>query len=214
MKHIFKDFRGYFWYYIYRYKTIFFSELSTYIMRFICATKGVRLGKNVKFSGIARIHRFPNSKINIDNNCRFNSSKGSVKIGLTKPCSLVTMRKDSQINIGKNVGSTSVTIAAASNITVGDNVLLGANSFIMDTDWHNTSPDQRQSYDILSRPVIIENNVFLGYNCIVLKGVNIGENSVIGANSVVINSIPPNSIAFGNPCKVMIKRDWKTGGKK
>ncbi len=59
-----------------------------------------------------------------------------------------------------------------------------------------------------SRPITIENNVFIGYNCLILKGVTIGENSVIGANSVVSNSIPKNSIAIGNPCKLVIREDW------
>jgi acetyltransferase-like isoleucine patch superfamily enzyme len=50
--------------------------------------------------------------------------------------------------------------------------------------------------------------VFLGFNCFVLKGVTIGKNSVIGANSVVVSNIPPNSFAMGNPCKKFIERDW------
>jgi len=59
-----------------------------------------------------------------------------------------------------------------------------------------------------ARPIVIHDHVFLGLNCIVLKGVTIGENSVIGANSVVMTNIPPNSFAMGNPCKVILKRNW------
>jgi acetyltransferase-like isoleucine patch superfamily enzyme len=51
--------------------------------------------------------------------------------------------------------------------------------------------------------VIIHDNVWIGLNTVVLKGVEIGMNSIIGANSLVLKSIPPNVIAGGNPCKVL-----------
>jgi acetyltransferase-like isoleucine patch superfamily enzyme len=86
--------------------------------------------------------------------------------------------------------------------------MIGAYSTIVDTDFHNINPSDRRSEKIAAKPVVIEDNVFLGLNCCVLKGVTIGKNSVIGANSVVINNIPPNSIAIGNPCKVIIQRNW------
>ena len=87
--------------------------------------------------------------------------------------------------------------------------MIGGESMIFDTDFHNSDPNKRQDRtDCLARPVVIEDNVFIGTNCTILKGITIGENSVIGANSVVIESIPKNSIAIGNPCKVVIKRNW------
>ncbi len=52
------------------------------------------------------------------------------------------------------------------------------------------------------KKVILKNNVYVGTNAIILKGVSIGENTVIGAGSVVTHSIPPNSVATGNPCQV------------
>jgi len=54
-----------------------------------------------------------------------------------------------------------------------------------------------------AKPITIENNVWLGGNVTVLAGVTIGENSVIGAGSVVTKNIPPNTLAVGNPCKVI-----------
>jgi len=179
-------------------------------MKVICVARKIDLGKNVVFTGITRMRRFPDSIILIGNNCRFNSSRNSVRIGLYRPCSIVTVRKNARIEIGDNVGCSGVTLAAAKKIVIGNNVLIGANVFIMDTDWHNTNPDERQSYDIISKPVSIGNGVFIGYNSVVLKGVTIGENSVISANSLVISDIPANSIAMGNPCKVILKRNWST----
>ena len=74
----------------------------------------------------------------------------------------------------------------------------GANTYIASTDAH--TDDYRAGKD---RPVVIEDNVWLGLNVVVLKGVHIGENSVIGANSVVTKDIPANVIAAGNPCKII-----------
>jgi len=79
----------------------------------------------------------------------------------------------------------------------GNNVLCGANVTITDFDWHSSR------YASESRPVIIHDNVWLGLNVTVLKGVEIGGNSIIGANSLVVTSIPANVIAAGNPCKVI-----------
>jgi len=169
----------------------------------------VKLGSKIHFAGFPVIRRYPNSRILIGNNCILNSSKNSVLQGLMKPCKLITLNKNAEILIGQNVGASGTIIVSASKIRIGNNVLIGAHCTIVDTDFHNPDPRLRlNSEDIPSRPITIEDNVFLGYNCLVLKGVTIGENSVIGANSVVINNIPKNSIALGNPCKVIIRKDW------
>ena len=69
---------------------------------------------------------------------------------------------------------------------------------ITDSDWH--SDDPRTGID---KPIIIDNNVWLGYGVKVLKGVHIGENTLIGAGSIVTKDIPANVIAAGNPCKII-----------
>ena len=83
---------------------------------------------------------------------------------------------------------------------IGQEVRCGANTIICDTDYH---PDDWRSG--AAREVIIEDRVWLGANVVVLKGVKIGRNSLIGANSVVTKDIPNNVIAAGNPCKVLKK---------
>jgi maltose O-acetyltransferase len=77
----------------------------------------------------------------------------------------------------------------------------------LDNDAHHADPTKREMGIIPSRPIIIEDNVFIGLQCVILKGVTIGKNSVIGANSVVFNNVPENSIAVGNPCKVIMRRN-------
>lgn len=68
----------------------------------------------------------------------------------------------------------------------------------MDGDAHFNDPRTSQP-----KPIIIQDDVFIGANVVVKKGVTIGENSVIGMNSVVVHDIPPNSVAVGNPCRVI-----------
>lgn len=85
-------------------------------------------------------------------------------------------------------------------ITIGKNVLIGPNVTISTTG-HPIHPAHRAD-GMYSFPVSIGDNVWIGANVIVLPGVTIGENSVIGAASVVTKDIPANVVAFGVPCKV------------
>jgi len=183
--------------------------LFNYLAHIYCFIKGVHINKNVKFNGFPKIYREPYSRINIGANCKFNSSRNSVRIGLNKRCTFVTLNKGAEISIGNNSGATGVTIAAYRSIKIGENVLIGAYCTIIDNDFHNPNPYKRDIYSIPSKSVVIENNVFLGMNCTVLKGVTIGRNSIIGANSVIVSNIPPNSLAMGNPCKLVVKRNWE-----
>jgi acetyltransferase-like isoleucine patch superfamily enzyme len=193
---------------LYKYRRKTNILLFNWLVHFTCYLKKVKLGSHVIFNGIPTIRRFPFSRITIGDNCEFNSSKNSVIVGLQKPCTFFTISKESEIVIGDHSGASGATLVAVNSIKIGSHVLIGANCTIVDNDFHNSDPSVRIDGEIPGRPVIIEDNVFLGFNCMVLKGVTIGENSVIGANSVVINNIPRNSIAIGNPCKVIIKKDW------
>lgn len=75
---------------------------------------------------------------------------------------------------------------------------VGANCLIMDGDAHFEDPRTSPA-----KPIVIEDNVFIGANCVIRKGVTIGENTVIGMNSVVTKDIPANCVAVGSPCKVI-----------
>ncbi len=97
-------------------------------------------------------------------------------------------------------------------IRIGDRVLIASNVQIY-TSSHPVLPQERLVPDwkergttffrTYARPVEIKNNVWIGGGCILLPGVTIGENSVIGAGSVVNRSIPPNCVAVGNPCQII-----------
>lgn len=97
--------------------------------------------------------------------------------------------------------SPGVRISAAESIVIGDNVMFAANVYVSDSDWHGIYNRIRPFR--CTKPVVIENNVWLGERVIVNKGITIGENSVVGAGSVVTKNIPANVIAAGNPARVI-----------
>lgn len=113
------------------------------------------------------------------------------------------------ISIGNNVRiSARCHIGAIQLITIGDNVLMGSDVFITDHAHGNSSADQINiaPYDrpLYSKgPVIIENNVWICEGAMILPGVVIGQGSIIAANAVVTENIPPYSIAAGVPAKVV-----------
>lgn len=158
----------------------------------------INIGKGCNFKGKTHFYRLQGGEITIGDNCVFNSTSTSNLSGLYSPCIISTAKKGAKITIGNNCGFSGTRIRAGAPISIGNNVRCGANSYIASTDAH--SDDYRAGKD---RPVILEDNVWLGLNVVVLKGVHIGKNSLIGANSVVTKDIPANVIAVGNPCKVV-----------
>ena len=95
-------------------------------------------------------------------------------------------------------------IAAAAELVIGCNVLMGSRVFITDHDHGFGDPSRHVGSQPLSvAPVRIEDFVWLGENVVVLKGVTIGHHAIIGANSVVTRDIPPFAVAAGAPARVI-----------
>ncbi len=111
----------------------------------------------------------------------------------------------SQITIEKGVwiNNNACIISDGPGITIGQHTLIGFNFAVYDSDFHDLHPDKRLSGIPNTGKVIIGANVFIGSGVTVLKGVEIGINSIIANGSVVTKSIPANVIAGGNPCKVI-----------
>ena len=97
--------------------------------------------------------------------------------------------------------SPNVRISSASSVTLGDGVMLANSVYISDADWHDLY-DRNQIIGT-TRPVVLEDNVWLGDSVTVNKGVTIGRNSIIGSCSNVVKDIPANVIAAGNPAVVI-----------
>ena len=110
----------------------------------------------------------------------------------------------SEIRIGEgNAFSNNVTLVANDRIVIGDGCQIGDQVTIYDCDFHELDPATRNRSAGPAQPVSIGSNVWLGSRVMVLKGVSIGSNSVIGAMSLVTHSIPANCVAAGVPAKVI-----------
>ncbi|KPL22682.1 MAG: hypothetical protein AMJ75_07625 [Phycisphaerae bacterium SM1_79] len=94
---------------------------------------------------------------------------------------------------------------AARSVHIGQNVLIASNVLITDSD-HVVEPGGvpvTHNRKLVTRPVRIEDNCWLGQNVVVLKGVTICHDSIVGANSVVTHDVPPRSVVAGNPARVI-----------
>lgn len=125
------------------------------------------------------------------------------KIGRQQPSTFV-VTKNGVLKFEDNVGISSSAFYCTLKISIGNNVRIGGNCVIYDTDFHSLDLLERRksATDVKKRkslPVIIEDDVFIGAHSIILKGVTIGKSSIIGAGSVVSKSIPPGQIWAGNP---------------
>jgi maltose O-acetyltransferase len=98
-----------------------------------------------------------------------------------------------------NYGLVALDVAS---ITIGDDVQVGPNVQLL-TPTHPVEPDARRAKWEAAEPIAIEGNVWLGGGVIVLPGVTIGENTVVGAGSIVTKDLPPNVVAAGNPARVV-----------
>lgn len=107
------------------------------------------------------------------------------------------------ITIGRNVFlNYNCIILDESPITIGDHTLIEPNVGIYGAS-HPISPSARLNGDCWSAPIVIGKNVWIGGNAVIFPGVTIGDNSVIGAGSVVTRDIPPNVVAAGNPAVIL-----------
>ena len=139
--------------------------------------------------------------IDIGKNFIGNSGKRYNPIGGDINLSLI-VHKNATLSIGNDVGISNSTIVCANRIDIHDNVFIGGSCKIWDTDFHSLDPIARkEGREIRTSPIKISKNVFIGGSSIILKGVAIGENSVIAAGSVLSKDVPSNQVWGGNPAK-------------
>lgn len=164
--------------------------------------------KNFTTKGIPYIRKVLGT-FSIGQNFRMNNSEKYNTIGRQGKCNFVVK---GNLKIGNDVGMSSTTIVCHNNINIGNYVIIGGNTVIYDTDFHSLNSNFRRERtsdlkNAKQRPVTICDNVFIGAHSTILKGSHIGENSIIGACSVVSGYIPANEIWAGNPVKFIKKVD-------
>jgi len=158
---------------------------------------------NFTINGIIKILNF--GTLTLGDNFQANSGKNKNPIGGDTIARLIVFKKNAVLTIGENFRMSNSTIVCWEKIEIGNNVMIGGSCKIWDTDFHSLIPDIRmaneEDNDYKTAPIIIKDNVFIGAGVIILKGVTIGENSIIGAGSVVTGNVAENEIWAGNPAR-------------
>lgn len=167
--------------------------------------RSVDVGRDWQSYGLPIIQKHRQSTIKIGERMSLRSTLVSNPLGPNHPVILSTRRASATLTIGDDFGMTGGSIVVDEQVNIGNRVWVGANTIIADTDFHPIDPDIRKvrPLDANTAPIIIDDDVFIGMNCLILKGVTIGERSVIGAGSIVTRDVPPLAIVAGNPARVI-----------
>lgn len=173
----------------------------TPIARVILFLNGAEIGSGLYVKGLIKVHVTRRGKLIIGKNLRINSGNNYNLIGRQQRNIFWV---EGKLSIGDNVGMSCSAFICHHSIVIGNNVTIGGNTVIYDTNFHSLDPILRKnkSLDKINAnraPVIICDNAFIGAHSTILKGVKIGQNSVIGACSLVTRDIPENEIWGGNP---------------
>jgi acetyltransferase-like isoleucine patch superfamily enzyme len=192
-------------YFIYKIHSIriWFSILITKSLFHILS---IQYGKDIKILRQPTIVKHKSAKIILGNSVTLNSDKKYYHLNMFSSVKLVADKRSSIISIGDNTRLNGVCIHAFSEIKIGKNCLVAANTQIIDSNGHLLSmenPENRINTQDVGNPIIIEDNVWIGTGCIILGGANIGSGSVIAANSVVKGEVPANCLYGGNPSKII-----------
>jgi acetyltransferase-like isoleucine patch superfamily enzyme len=130
-------------------------------------------------------------------------------LGINHSVVLRTTRRNAKIVIGSDIGVSGGTICAEQSIIIGNECLIGANVTLVDNDFHAITANGRRfnnnESDISAAPVVISNNVFLGAQSIILKGVVVGENSIVGAGTILTSNVDADVVVAGSPTKIIKK---------
>lgn len=170
---------------------------------------GVKFGKGMCAHGRLGMKIGKNGKLIIGDDFYYNSGRHINPLSRNIQGN-ITINEGAEVLIGSHVGMSGTVIRCHESITVGNNVKIGAGVVLLDSDSHSLDYEDRRilQKDKLHKknaPIVIEDDVLIGMNSIILKGVTIGARSIIGAGSVVTTSIPADCIAAGNPTKVIKK---------
>jgi acetyltransferase-like isoleucine patch superfamily enzyme len=209
MKKLIKFFRKYqFPLHLFALQTVvanaWFSRWSTFVARVKLRLLGCPVGNRLKIDGKLWIWAQKKGCICLGDNVKINSRFGSNLVGLTNP-TVFQCLGNGTITIGNNSGLSSAILSSQSSIAIGEYVKIGGNVRIFDHNYHSLDFEKRRSREdklhVKSRPVVIGDDVFIGTNAMILKGVTIGDRAIIGAGSVVSCDVPADEIWAGNPAR-------------
>jgi acetyltransferase-like isoleucine patch superfamily enzyme len=173
----------------------------------------VRIRNNVKVLGCLPHFKIPkNGRVIIGNNAVINSDFKNTNTALTYRCKFVT-GYDGLITIGNNTMLNGVCVVSYDEVEIGNDCQIASSTMISDTDFHPVDPEIRRKQvhgeqfpfsSVGKKKIKIGNNVWIGWNCTILKGVQLGDDCIVAAGSIVLaGDYPAGSLLAGNPAKVI-----------
>lgn len=185
---------------LYRLQRILVTVSSTIYVRLLMRIKGVNYGKGFYCCGRIFIdNKSESGGIKIGDHVNINSS-GTRNPGVVEGRTMLITTSTGHIKIGNKVGISNCILYSECGITIGNEVTIGAGTKIIDTDGCIPFYVRKKKYQ-RSSPIIIGNRVFIGGNVILLKGVTIGDEAVIGSGAVITHDIGEKEIWAGNPAR-------------
>lgn len=166
-----------------------------------------RLGRDVRVAGPLRTWVSPGGRLSVGAGVRFVCGLRYNPVGHDSK-NVLWVGPRGVLEIHDGAGLSSTTVVARGRVEIGKNTFVGGGCRIYDNDFHSLDPAIRvhgADDDVRVKPVRIGSECFIGGYSIILKGVSIGDRSVVGAGSVVTRNIPPDEIWAGNPA-VFVRR--------
>lgn len=190
-----------------------FNAFTTYCNLLKLRCIGVQVGRKARFCGDVWFCINKKSRVVFGKGLIIT---GGYNINALSPSerSYILVRKNTELIIGDNCGFSSICISVHDSIIIGNNVIIGANTRLNDSNDHSINYLERRmereyrdwsKLNIDHAPIIIEDDVFIGAHCIISKGITIGARSIVAAGSVVVKSIPSDEVWGGNPAKFIKK---------
>jgi len=180
--------------------------VSHRLVRIYLQGLGVELPQIFQASSFPVCRRHPQARIILGEGVDIRNYISENLAGITHPTVLVADGAGTILEIGANVGISGAVIYASRHIRIDEFVLIGVGARIFDTDFHPLDWEARRRNDmsqVATAPVHICRDVWIGADSIVLKGVTIGERSIIAAGSVVTSDVPPDSVFGGVPARLI-----------
>lgn len=190
-----------FWYRLHRLFITLYSLPSNYLRLLF---NGVKVGVGFRCCGNLFVRNV--GEMNLGKNISIYSHRIADPIGGDTKTMLICEAKAKFI-LHDGVSISNACLFASEFIEIGEQTCIGGGVKIYDTDFHSILPEKRLNgnVDVPTSPIIIGKRVFIGGHSIILKGVTIGDDSVIGAGSVVTKNIPSGEVWAGNPAKFLKK---------
>ncbi len=189
---------------------------SKFFIVWVSTKKNIEIKGKLVLVGYPLIDIQKGSALYIGHNVTLNSRNKGYHVNMHSPVKLYADKLGAEIHIGDNTRIHGACLHAYTSITIGKNCLIAANCQIFDGGGHDLSfsdVDNRIHTTGTSKPIVIEDSVWIGINSVILAGVTIGKGSVISANSVVVKDIPPMVLAGGNPAIIIKKYEGEKNNK-